>query len=94
MGMRLVVASSHELLMRVHAAHGEARAGDVGVRHRHAVSTGKVVGSGPGGVLLKRVQLVVFALELVLVVVAQWLAVRAGLVCATMSAGRVSICLT
>jgi hypothetical protein len=87
--MRLVVASSHELLM-VHAAHAKARAGDVGVRHGDAVGAAEVVGCGARRVLLERVELVVLALELVLVEVTQWLAVRAGLVCATMSARRVS----
>jgi hypothetical protein len=43
-----------------------------------------------GRVLFERVEVVLVALEIVLLVIAQRLAVRAGLVCATMSVEAVS----
>lgn len=83
--MHLVVTSSHELLVRVHCPHGEARARNVGIRHGNAaVGASEVVGGGPGRVLLEGVELVILTLELILVEVAQRLAIRTGLVCAAM----------
>lgn len=90
--MHLVVASSHELLVRVHCPHGEARARNVGIRHGNAaVGASEVVGGGPGRVLLEGVELVILTLELILVEVAQRLAIRTGLVCAAMSGSNVSV---
>lgn len=82
-GDRLVVAG-HQLLRCGHGgAHAEARARDVGVRRGYAVHAVEVLVARRRRVLFQIE--VVFALEVLLIDVLDKLAIRAGLVCATMS---------
>jgi hypothetical protein len=83
-----VVATRHQLLRRCHAGHAEH-----GARHvaqTDVVGQGEIIVAGFGRVFFERVKVVLIALEIVFLVIAQRLAVRAGLVCATMSTEAVS----
>jgi hypothetical protein len=82
------VATRHQLLRRCHAGHAEHGAGHVA--QPDVVGHGEIVVARFGRVLFERVEVVLVALEIVLLVIAQRLAVRAGLVCATMSVEAVS----
>jgi hypothetical protein len=82
-----MMGSNEVLLRRTHGrAHGE-RTRDVGDRGRDVGDAGEVVVSGLWRLLLERVEVLVLALEIVLIEAAQRLAVLAGLVSAAMSAG-------
>lgn len=80
----LVVAASHELLGWRHGGHTHARAGDVVDRLGNVAQAGKVVVTRVGRVLLKGAKVIIFTLKIIFLVVAERLAVWAGLVSATM----------
>jgi hypothetical protein len=79
----LVVAAGHKTVLWWRHGHAEPGSRDVidGVRQARDVLVARLWGE----VVIERVEVVLLALEIVLLVVAQRLAVRAGLMRATMS---------
>jgi hypothetical protein len=88
-GQCSVVAARHQLLRRCHAGHAEHGAGHIA--QTDVMRHGEVIVAGFRRVLFERVEVVLVALEIVFLVIAQRLAVRAGLVCATMSVEVISM---
>jgi hypothetical protein len=82
LGSCSVVAASHESVLWWSHGHAETGTGNVvnGVRQ-----TKILIARFGREVIVKRVEMVVLALEVVLLVIAQRLAISAGLMCATMS---------
>ena len=78
------MASRHELLGRRHGGHAEARSWNVADR-TSVVGQREVIIARFGRVLFKRVEVILLAFEVFFLVVAQRLAVRTRLMCATMS---------
>lgn len=79
------MATSHKLLLCRRHGHAEAGARNVVDRLRDVRQARKVVIARLGRILFERVEVILFALEVIILVVAERLAIRAGLVCATMS---------
>jgi hypothetical protein len=83
MGGCSIVAARHEAVLWWRHGHAETGAGNVvdGVRQTREVLVPRLRRE----VIVKRVEMIILALEVILLVIAQRLAVSAGLVCATMS---------
>lgn len=83
------MAARHQAVLRRRHGHGQCRARDIVDRVRQAREV--VVARLRREVVLERLEVVLVTLEIFLLVIAQRLAVSAGLVCATMSAKVISI---
>jgi len=84
------VAASHELLRRGHGGHAECWSRNI-TKRCAVVGQRQVIVARVRGILFKRVEVVLLAFEVILLVVAERLAISAGLVCATMSINVVSM---
>lgn len=89
MGLYLVVATGHELLRRGHGGHAQCWSWNIAKR-RAVVGQREVVVARFRGILFKRVEVVLLSIELILLEVAQRLAISTRLMCATMPINEVS----
>jgi hypothetical protein len=85
---RLIVVGSNELLRRAHSGAHRERTGDVGEGNGN-VHAREIVVAGIGRLLLERVQVLVFAFEILFVVTAERLAVLTRFMSTAMPAKHV-----